>query len=110
VIKCSSDQMRPNLKGEREVTQAITVWTDGNAEFHREDGPAFIFSLYDIWFRHGVEHRDDGPSTVWKNGESHEWYINGENLTEIVEEWLVENEISWPFSEEETMLFKLRFA
>jgi hypothetical protein len=99
-------KLSPNLKGERGITAAVTVWTDGDSEYHRDDGPAFIFKTYDIWYRHGIEHRDDGPSTVWKNGESHEWYINGEDMTEIVETWLVENEISWPFNGDGTTELK----
>ena len=29
-----------------------------------------------LWFRHGVAHRDDGPAAVWADG-SMAWKVNG---------------------------------
>jgi hypothetical protein len=104
---------QPNLKGEKKGTTNTLIWTDDDGKYHRDNGPAFMFLLYDIWFRHGVEHRDDGPSMVWTQKYKHhhnQWHINGHDITGEVEEWLAANNISWPFNEEETVMFKLRFA
>lgn len=48
-------------------------------------------------------HRDDGPAFIG-------WWICGINITTEVNEWMKENNITYPFSDEEKLLFKLRFA
>ena len=37
------------------------------------------------------------------------WYINGKNITDDVEQWMKKNKITYPFSDENLILFKERF-
>ena len=75
-----------------------------NGEYHREDGPAFIYDNGDIcWYLNGKLHRTDGPAVEchgnkewWLNGKLHRedgpaieyvdcgklWYLNGQRHRE----------------------------
>jgi hypothetical protein len=81
-----------------------------NGVLHRVGGPAYIGDGdYEEWWFEGLPHRDDGPAVTGGTFD-HEWWIKGKSITADVDLWLLQNNISWPFSDEETMLFKLRFA
>ena len=46
--------------------------SDGN--FHREDGPAVIYSNKSkLWFLNGELHREDGPAIIWEDGTKAWW-------------------------------------
>jgi hypothetical protein len=46
--------------------------------WHREDGPALIFSDGScVYYQHGLRHRTDGPAVDMASGHK-EWWINGE--------------------------------
>jgi hypothetical protein len=46
--------------------------------WHREDGPALIFSDGScVYYRHGLRHRVDGPAVDMASGHQ-EWWIDGE--------------------------------
>jgi hypothetical protein len=48
----------------------INYWKDENGEYHREDGPALIFSATDYrWFFHGQKHRVGGPAVCYGKNE-----------------------------------------
>ncbi len=60
------------------------IWTNGTQEWyqhgekHRDDGPAVISTNgAQFWYRHGERHRDDGPARIWPDGTQH-WYQHGE--------------------------------
>jgi hypothetical protein len=80
-----------------------------NGVLHRVGGPAYMEDYYEEWWFEGLPHRDDGPAVTGGTFD-HEWWIKGKSITADVDLWLLENNFSWPFSDEETMLFKLRFA
>ena len=75
---------------------------DEDDNLHREDGPAITTGGLEIWYKHGIRHREDGPAYYndqgykeWSfNGKYHridgpaiiyidgscEWWVNGEQL------------------------------
>ena len=88
-----------------------------NGEYHRTDGPAHIAYrksgkiLFEAWYLHGAFHRTDGPAFIsfYETGkkDSEVWYLNGELI--CPEEWLLENEYSWPLNEQQEIELILRF-
>lgn len=84
------------------------------------------------WYDMGSIQRLDGPCVVWTNTQSHVnsiedyinfkidyniietslWCINGTYIKteqKEIETWLKENDIQWPFNEDQQILFRLRF-
>ena len=54
-----------------------------NKVSHREDGPSSIFSNGDeTWCKNGLRHRLDGPAIDWPSHKVFKWYINGVEYTE----------------------------
>ena len=48
-----------------------------NDKFHRDDGPAIIYSDgSQFWYKNNVSHRDNGPADIWEDG-SEIWYKDG---------------------------------
>ena len=46
--------------------------------YHREDGPAIIFSSgTKYWLRYGLLHRSGGPAAEFSGGTNFTWYVNG---------------------------------
>lgn len=80
-----------------------------NGKLHRINGPA-IDNLNGLkgWYINGERHRIDGPAINWSNGNIF-WYVNGNHITDEVNEWMEENNITYPFNENELIQFKLRF-
>lgn len=80
-----------------------TFYYDHNMNFHRDGGPAIIYSHgATIWYQHGVCHRDDGgPADSYKNF-SHYWYKNGllhrEDGPAIIDNFMDKN--YWYFNNE----------
>ena len=56
----------------------------------------------------GQLHRIDGPVVEWEDGRK-EWRINGQHVTEEINNWLHENNIQYPFDEDNIVQFKLRW-
>jgi hypothetical protein len=105
-------------------------WRNEAGEYHRLDGPAIISADAHFWYIEGKLHRLDGPAI--KSNRLEEWYVNGKrhrfsgpaiiqsdgrrdwwvhdiNITNEVNKWMKENNITWPFDENALMQFKLRF-
>lgn len=79
-------------------------------KLHRTDGPALVFNtVIEYWYYHGRLHRTNGPAVVSLDLELCEWWINNQDVTDEVEEWMEENHISWPFDAETEMQFKMRW-
>jgi len=60
------------------------------------------------WWINRYRHRIDGPAVDYADG-SKEWWINGKHITDEVNDWMKENNISYPFNEETLFQFKMRF-
>ena len=88
----------------------IHEWYDDNKQLHREDGSALINLSNKSYhqFRHGKLHREVGPAVMYNDG-SVDWYFDGIRVTDEIEDWMKENVISWPFNNENLMLFKLQW-
>ena len=84
------------------------LWTQ-NGKIHRDgDKPAWICSdgtLY--WCQNGQWHRSCGPAVIRSDGRQ-EWWINGKDITQEVNEWLAGEE--WQGTPEQIVEFKLRFV
>ena len=76
---------------------------------HRIDGPAYEHSSgTKAWYIDGKRHRIDGPAIEWTDG-SKEWWINDKDVTKEINNWLHENNIQYPFDEDNMVQFKLRW-
>jgi len=81
-----------------------------NGLLHREDGPALEWYDGDqCWYKDGVLHRVDGPAIVTL-AKGVGWFVNNQNITDSVEEWMEEQNITWPFDEPTQMLFLMKFG
>jgi len=90
-----------------------------NNKNHRVGGPAFTWYYGDEkpeqeqWYVNGIHHRIDGPANVYYyfDGKiNHKlWYINGNPVVDI-DSWLMENNISAPYSESDEMAIALRWS
>jgi len=110
-----------------------TKWFNKEGKLHRNDGPALHYkdgSSY--WYVNGKCHRTDGPAIEWYNGDKewhvnnklHRidgpaieykngrifWYINGYDVTIEVNQWINEQNITYPFDEPTQMLFLMNFG
>jgi hypothetical protein len=58
--------------------EGFRVYYDLQRRFHREDGPAYMYSSGDShWYFHGKLHRIDGPAIEHTNG-YRAWFTNGQ--------------------------------
>ena len=84
-------------------------WLNEKGEFHRIDGPAYIYpDGRQEWYLNSKIHRLDGPAVIFPNG-SQKWYINDIDITEEINEWLSQMNITYPFTDEEKVLFAVRW-
>lgn len=82
--------------------------TDG--VFHRIGGPALVRKDgTKEWFLNGRRHRIDGPAIIKPNGIK-QWYVNSKNVTPLVEIWMIDNKVVWPWNEETQVLFELTWG
>ena len=80
-----------------------------NGKLHRIDGPAVERANgTKAWYIDGELYRIDGPAVERANGRK-EWWINGQYVTDEVDIWLNENNITYPFDEDGLFQFKLRW-
>lgn len=81
-----------------------------NDRLHREDGPSIEHKNgHKAWYQNGLPHRLDGPAVIYSDGYQ-AWYINGKPITEEVNQWLKEQNITLPMSESELTMFILKFV
>ena len=106
---------RVDGKLHREDGPAI-IWVGGtqvwyvNDQLHRIDGPALIrASGTREWYINGQRHRIDGPAIIRADGRQH-WLVNGKNITDEVEQWAKEREITWPWDDEAQVEFLLTWT
>ena len=80
--------------------------------FHRVDGPAVIQENgTEEWLYMGKLHRLDGPArTIVDNTVITEWWVDGHKVNECFPKWAKDNNITYPFTEEQNILFKLRWV
>ena len=95
------------------INLTISMWKDFNYNltFHRIGGnPAIEYNDgTKVWYVNGKKHRTNGPAVIKSNGLMY-WFINGIKISNIIiDQWLEENQITWPFSNENELAFKLRF-
>lgn len=79
-------------------------------QLHRLAGPAITWdSGLKEWWVNGDRHRVDGPAIEYNDGIV-SWYMFGNRLNTFeVEQWLKDNNLSYPFNKETQFLFQLRF-
>ena len=78
-------------------------------KLHHIDGPAIEYvDGRKEWWIDGKRHRLDGPAIEWADG-TKEWCINGQHVTKEINNWLHENNIQYPFDEDNIVQFKLRW-
>jgi len=83
---------------------------DDEGRYHSENGPAFISITGDQYYIfHGQFHRIDGPAIV-NVDRPNSYYLYGVKITSEVKEWMDENNISFPVSDDNLLLFKLRWC
>jgi hypothetical protein len=65
---------------------------------------------FQAWWLHGKRHRVDGPAVIYPSGRQ-EWWINDQDITHRVENWIVANDYpEWrEWSEEIWIQFRARF-
>ncbi len=55
-----------------------------NDKFHRDDGPAIIYSdCSQEWYQNGKLHRDDGPAIIYSDG-TRCWFRHG-NTHDVID-------------------------
>ena len=61
-------------------------WRNEKGEYHREDGPAFIYPNGGcIWYKNGKRHREDGPAVEYTEGYK-AWYVHGKFVKDDYEQ------------------------
>ena len=58
------------------------VWWDDNGMEHREDGPSVVAKdgSCKFWHHHGKLHREDGPAVEYADGINSRWYYYGKKI------------------------------
>jgi len=66
-----------------------------NGHLHRLDGPAveYVSGLKE-WYNNGHLHRLDGPAVIDPIHRNYVWWINGYNVTDKVNAWIIEQNIT----------------
>ena len=71
--------MKPKLTIENDSK----YWELSNGKFHREDGPAIVYTNGDKqWCINGDYYREDGPAIEYFDGDKF-WYLNNVEYTEM---------------------------
>ena len=60
------------------------------------------------WFNLGRRHRTDGPAIICANGSEY-WYVNGEEITHQIQDWMKLKGVTWPWDTATQMEFVLTF-
>ena len=57
-------------------------WTNSDAQYHRESGPAVIYTTgTKVWYKEDKFHRESGPAVIYADGYK-AWFIEGKRLSE----------------------------
>ena len=62
-------------------TYGDTYYYNSKNQHHRKNGPAVITRYYNLWYKNGIIHREDGPAVEWHHG-SKEFYLDGKQYSE----------------------------
>ena len=91
-----------------EDSDGILHWENQNGEQHRDgDKPAIIDAYGTLeWYQNNRWHRLHGPAVI-RPDDRLEWWINGEEITDEVNEWLGKKR--WRGTPEQIFEFQLRF-
>jgi len=82
-----------------------------NGKLHRLDGPAVEYCYGDKeWRVNGRLHRTDGPAVVYNHGIKFWFWVNGYQITDEVNDWMKEQNVTWPFDDQTQMLFMMKFG
>ena len=73
---------------------------------HNEIAPTSVEFSRD---KDGRFHREDGPAIIYSNG-TREWWLHGIDITVEVESWMKLLGISWPWDEEIQTQFLLAWG
>jgi hypothetical protein len=99
----------------RQTGPAI-IYPDGgqewwlNGKLHRQDGPAIIgWNGDQFWYLHDKLHCLTGPAVTRENGKQY-WYLNHRNITQEVNTWMTENNITYPWDAQTQVEFVLRWG
>jgi len=83
---------------------------DEDGFYHRENGPAVIYKCgTEYWLIHGKLHNSNGPAVIEASGEEL-YFIFGLKIDTIKRDWMKENNIEFPLSNEDLILFTLRWV
>lgn len=78
-----------------------------NGKYHRIDGPARKYVSGRLeWYYDGLLHNLGGPAVIAANGHQR-YFIAGQAATIEMLDWINENNMKYPFTNEQQMLFKL---
>lgn len=114
ITTCLGTKKQLNKDEERQLDGRVLERVDRakawhvNIKPHESCGPTIEYVGRKEWWTNGKWHRLDGPAIVEADG-SREWWVNGHNVTEV-EQWIKENDFSYPFDKQTQVLFKLRFT
>jgi len=96
--------------------------TADHLKLHKINGPASIEYypngeiLGTVWYKNGLLHRTNGPAVIKYFNEvtpvahNEYWFINGMLLTEEIFNWLKDNKIFSPYSDEDITAIILRWT
>ena len=86
------------------------IWRNKQGQLHRTDGPAVIYADgTQWWYRNGQCHRTDGPAMIYADGSQY-WYVNHQDITCEVNNWMISQEVTWPWDSSTQTLFTLTFV
>jgi hypothetical protein len=126
-IHCKDCHAEAKVIGGWDEKFEIHAWNSGKVTLPSPDNPWALHTMngptiaYEKHFYNGKRHREDGPAYLEHSPKSYmskhrngkirasEWWINDIRVYNVVE-WLHENKITWPFNDEEQVMFKLRFC
>jgi len=72
------------VKNDRAQYYLLSKTSFAQYQLHREGGPAVVYDNgAEVWYKHGMFHRLDGPACKLKNGDDFrcEYWINGVNYS-----------------------------
>ena len=101
----------------------LQEWRTNDLILHRTDGPALIIHYangqigQEHWYENGLQHRIDDPACKiyhYKNELIQQidkkYYLYDIHITCEIQDWLVENNITAPYSKEDRMAIILRWG
>lgn len=113
----TNDELAWWQNGQRHRTDGpAIVGADGHEQWwqngvrHRSDGPAVIWrDAGEQWWLSGVRHRIDGPALTDANGRQ-TWWIQGKEITNQVNLWMQQQQVTWPWDAQTQAEFVLTWC